>query len=96
MSQKSTENPFGQLLYEGTYKKDTLHIAYTAFDNAVSISITEVRPASPPKTIYSQNYFKWREQAMLAIEDMLVGEMDVEDLVFELKELNDQETQKDG
>ncbi len=79
----SAKNPFGKYLYEGTFVQDTLHIAYTVFDNALSATIYEML-GGKQKTLYSQNFFTNRKMAMELIEAVLKGDMDPDDLVFEL------------
>lgn len=80
----STHTPFGKYLYEGWMDKDNIRVAYTVHDNAISLTISERNG----KTLYSQNFFKWRDTALETINTALTGDTDVEDLIFKLKELN--------
>ncbi len=83
----SAQNPFGKHLYEGTFVRDALHITYTVFDNALSVTIYEAKPAEhveQQKTLYSQNFFVNRKMAMELIEAVLQDKVDPDDLVFEL------------
>lgn len=86
----SLDSPYGKYMYEGRYKKEELEVAYTKFERALSISIYENRPGSQ-KTIYSQNFFGKRDQAMTLIDGVLQGTTEVDDLVFSLKELKERE-----
>jgi len=86
----STENPFGKYLYEGTYVKGNLNIAYTEFDNAISVTIFE-KHGEMQKTLYSQNFFENTRKVMDLIQSMLGGLLDPEDLVFELQGLKTKE-----
>jgi hypothetical protein len=86
----STENPFGKYLYEGTYVKGDLNIAYTEFDNAIAITIFE-KHGDQQKTLYSQNFFENTLTVMELIQSMLGGTLDPEDLVFELQRLKTEE-----
>ena len=86
----STENPFGEYLYEGTYVKGDLNIVYTEFDNAIAITIFEKR-GEQQKTLYSQNFFENTGIAMELIQAMLGGTLDPEDLIFELQRLKTEE-----
>ncbi len=83
----SAKSPFGKHLYDGTYARGDLHIAYTVFDNALSVTVYEKKGPGKEgiqKTLYSQNFFVDHETPMRLIEDVMAGEMDPEDLVFEL------------
>lgn len=81
----------GKYLFEGSYVKDTLHVVYTSFENAVAITIYEMH-GEKQKTLLTQNFFKERELALGTIEDVLEGTVDAEDLIFKLKEIKDRET----
>lgn len=87
-----TKSPFGMFLFEGHYKKDTLEVAYTMFDNALSVSIFEKHNDGKQKTLYSQNFFKNATEARDLIDQSFQAG-DCEDLVFQLKEIKDQETE---
>jgi hypothetical protein len=87
------KNPFGSVLFEGHYKKNDLEVAYVVFDNALSATIFEKHKDGSQKTIFSQNFFDSAIDARAAIEDVLREDDEVEDLVFRLKELKEQETE---
>ena len=87
----SIKDMLGEHLFEGSYVKGTLHVVYGMFENAVSITIYEMH-GSTQKTLYTQNFFKQRDHALGTVEDVLAGKVDVEDLIFQLKEIKDKET----
>lgn len=86
----TTESPFGQYLYEGTFIKGDLNIAFTKFDNALSVTIYESKGGSQ-KTIYSQNFFAGADQAKSHVDSVLEGKSDPEDLVFHLESCKEME-----
>lgn len=86
----TTKNPFGPLLFQGGYRKETIEIVYARYDNGISVTILEHygELRNPQfRTIYTQNFFKQADTALEKIEDVLSGDVDVEDLVFMLKNL---------
>jgi len=90
----ANDNPFGTFKYEGRYEKDKLVIAYGMYEKAVSITIYEMQPATPnlaaghsQKTLYSSSFFSNRTFAMEMVEEMLHGNLDPDDLIFELEKL---------
>ena len=87
----SLKQQLGKHCFDGSYVKDLLHVAYSSFENAVSVTIYETHETKQ-KTLYTQNFFQNRDMALHTIEDVLAGAVDVEDLIFQLKEIKDQET----
>lgn len=92
----ANDNPFGKFMYEGRYEKDELVIAYGKYEKAVSITIYEMPQATKEhsssqaqKTLYSGAFFATRDQAMEIIYDLLNGHTDPDDLIFELKQLKE-------
>lgn len=86
----STRSPFGKYQYEGTYAKDGLRIAYTVFEDALSVSIIE-GDEKKQRTLYSQNFFAGRQKAADRIQELLSGKVDPEDLIFALDSITEQE-----
>ena len=87
----TTESPFAKFLYEGNYVKGELHIAYAVFENALQVTIFE-KKGDTQKTLYSQNFFDNRLLAKEFIQEVLEGNMDPDDLVFNLQETKERET----
>lgn len=91
----STENPFGEYLYEGSFTKGDLYVAYTEFDNALTVTIIEKNPPGHKgidKTLYSESFFSNKLIAMEFIRELLDGRSDPDDLIFELRNLKEQDT----
>lgn len=97
IQQFSSKSPFGKLLFEGRLNKDQLVVDYVQYDNAVSVTIREKQRIDGTggsethgwKTIYTQNFFKGKAGvAMQTVAHAFGGELDVEDLVFDLKEIH--------
>lgn len=86
----ASDNPFGQLILEGQMSVGSLKVSYSKFDKVLSIVVTEV---AENKTVFSQYFTKNFESVMSKIEDVLKNEGDVEDLVFELRELKSKENE---
>jgi hypothetical protein len=91
----TTDNPFEAFLYEGNFAKDDLRIAYGMFKNAMQVTIFEVRD-NVQKTLFSQNYFENRKMAMELIQAVLEGQMDPDDLIFNLQDLKSGTTLTNG
>ena len=87
----TTVNPYGTFLFEGHYKREKLQVAYSVFSNALTVTIFEHTNVGGQKTIYSQNFFASAIDARDAIEECM-REDTVDDLVFRLKELKEQES----
>ncbi len=89
--QFSTKSPFGKFLFEGHLKRGELVVDYVQYDNAVSVTIREDK-GKVGRTVYTQNFFAdGGSAAMKAIAAVLSDEKDVDDLVFRLKELKQEE-----
>jgi hypothetical protein len=87
----TTQNPFGEFLFEGHYKRGLLEVAYSVYDNSFSVTIFEKNEKGVQKTIYSQNYFSNAKAARELVEAVFAkGEF--EDLVFMLRELKEEES----
>lgn len=86
----TTKNPFGEFLFEGHYKRESLEVAYSVYDNAFSVTIFEKNDKGVQRTIYSQNYFENAKMARELVERALANS-DSDDLVFLLKDLKQEE-----
>ena len=90
----TAKSPFGKHLYEGRFTKEGLEIVTVEYDNAVTVTIIEKNPPQKKgldRTVYTQNFFEDREQAKEMVAQVLTGTWDIDDLVFELKALKDEE-----
>ena len=84
----STKSPFGTLLFEGQLRKDSLIVDYVQYDNAVTVTIREDH-GEKGRTVYTQNFFnKKASAAMTIVQNAVIGTVDVDELVFDLKELH--------
>ena len=84
----ASDNPFGQYQYEGRFSRGILEVVHVVYEKAITISILEkVGPNS--RTLYSESFFSMRERALGMIEEMLHGELDSDDLIFNLKDLKE-------
>jgi hypothetical protein len=89
----ANDNPFGAFKYEGRFVKAPLEITYAMYEKAVSITITEKNPPDMKgldKTLYSGAFYVTRNEAMEVIHELLNGVIDPDDLVFELKQLEEE------
>jgi hypothetical protein len=83
----TTENPFGEYLYDGSYKKNSIVVTYVRYENGISVDVKEDF-GDTGRTVYSQNYYgEAAEQAEGIVEQTLSNDLDVDDLVFNLKAL---------
>jgi len=86
----SAENPYGEYKYEGHFEKDQLTIAHAVYEKAISITIYEDVDEGThvsQKTLYTGNFFDNRHEAAEIIDELLHGQMDSDDIIFELKNL---------
>jgi len=91
-----TNTLFGAYLYEGNFIKGSLNITYTMYEKAVSITIFEfANKGKTQHTLFTQNFFDESRSAMHLIEDVMVGNMDSDDLIFSLKDLKASELDGD-
>ena len=84
----STKSPFGEYIKDGSFDSDDIHVSYSIFDNAVTVTIFEVQEDSSQRTLFSQNFFKERDIVIEILTDVLVGKTDVEDLSLILQEID--------
>jgi len=85
------KNLTGKYLYEGTFVKGKLNVAYTMYEKSISVTIFEEHDKGKQNTIYTQNFFDEKSSAVELIEDVMVGNLDPEDLVFTLRDLKEAE-----
>ena len=88
----SADNPFGEFKYEGRFEKDKLAIVHAVYDNAISITIYEMindKQKEFQRTLYTGNFFEQKQVAIEIIDELLHGRMEPEDVIFELKSLED-------
>jgi hypothetical protein len=92
IKQFSTKSPFGKLLFEGQLRRGDLIVDYVQYDNAVTVTIREEhtdKSGTKGRTVYTQNFFKKKAPvAMQAVAHAFGGDLDVDDLIFELKEIH--------
>jgi hypothetical protein len=81
----------GKYLYEGTFTKKKLNVAYTVYENSISVTIFELHDGGKQNTIYTQNFFSEKMTAIKYIEYVMTEKSDPEDLVFALRDLKDSE-----
>lgn len=74
----------GKCLMSGTYLKDDLLIAYSQHENAIHVSIVEVRDGNQEKLIFSRYYFDEIDVVREMIKACIDNEDDRMDLVFKL------------
>jgi hypothetical protein len=84
-------NVYGEFLFEGSYRKDSLEIIYSKFENVLSVSIVDHVDEDYSKTLYTQNFFTKADEVLGKVEDMLRGNTDPEDFVFVLEGLKAEE-----
>lgn len=85
----SAENPYGEFKYEGRFEKKDLTIAHAVYDKAISITIYEDNKQGGQKTLYTGNFFENRIEAAQIIDELLHGDMDSDDVIFELKNIEE-------
>jgi hypothetical protein len=78
-------------LYEGTFVKKKLTVAYTVYENSISVTIFELHDKNVQNTIYTQNFFDEKMTALKYIENVMNEKTDPEDLVFALRDLKESE-----
>jgi hypothetical protein len=83
----SAENPYGEFKYEGRFEKNDLTIAHAVYEKAITITIYEDNKQGGQKTLYTGNFFENRVDAAQIIDELLHGNMDSDDVIFELKNL---------
>lgn len=81
----------GKYLYEGTFVKGKLHVAYTMYEKSIAVSIFELHDGDKQNTLYTQNFFDEKVSALECVEDVMMGRLDVDDLVFTLRDLKESE-----
>ena len=84
------DNPFGKHLYEGRFQKDNLEVIHVVYEDALTVTIIEKadpRGKGMDRPIFTGNFFDNKMIALEMVEDMLHGNTDPDDLVFELKNL---------
>lgn len=87
----STESPFGKLQFEGHLKRDELCVDYVRYENAITITIREDYGENG-RTVYTQNFFGDSvPQALAMVEAVMAGKQEVDELVFQLKDLKEEE-----
>jgi len=87
----AANNPFGKLVLEGHMTCGVLKVAYSQFESVLSVTITD---SSVGKTIFSQYFSKDFDKVKGTIESILKtkDDSDAEDLVFQLRELKEAES----
>lgn len=88
-----------KFLYCGTFDRDSISVGYTVYKNAVSVNVYETHSKgvrAHNKTLYAQNFYKYKDLALTAIEGVLRGTGEVEDLIFKLKDLKEEEHKNNG
>ena len=85
--QYSSASPFGKHLRDATIKDDEINVAYSVFDNAISVTVYEIQDDKSQKTLYSQNFFKNKERVLSELIMAMNGDTDVQDIPLILQEL---------
>jgi hypothetical protein len=80
----ATDNPFGTYLSSGRVTLGELVVSYSRYKGAFTITIVDV-----DRTIYSDNFFSTRLIAAEFAEKAFCGDLDPEDLIFELQKLKE-------
>lgn len=86
------DNPFGTPIVTGSTTRGNLELTSTTFDSGtLTVTIREIdheNEGIPTRTIYSQNFGPPRsERVALILHEFHSGKIEVEDLVFKLKEV---------
>jgi hypothetical protein len=88
----AADNPFGEYLYEGRFQKDNLVITHAVYKDAVTVTITETSTSQMKdldKTLFTANFFENKLMALELVDELLHDRMDPEDLIFELRNLQE-------
>jgi len=88
----AADNPFGEYLYEGRFQKENLVITHAVYKDAVTVTITEMNPSQMKgldKTLFTANFFENKLMALELVDELLHDRMDPEDLIFELRNLQE-------
>jgi hypothetical protein len=93
-------------IYSGSVSRDTLNIGYTVYNNAISIAVYEkftkgigtrfLKDEERVKTLYSQIFYEFKDDALKNVDDVIRGKEDADDLIFRLKELKEEEIKAHG
>lgn len=84
----TAETPFGRVLFEGHLQRGILVVDYVQYTNGVSVTVREDHNEKG-RTVYTQNYFNEKGPvAMKVVADAMSGLLDLEDLVFSLKDIH--------
>lgn len=82
----SAEYPFGVEMWTYRLTREKLEVVLTQFERALSVTVREQFGTGTTRTLFSQNYVKFIDETRNKIHDLFLKN-DMEDLVFELKEL---------
>lgn len=83
----ATDNPFGELQYEGHWSKGNIHVDYALYEKIMTVNVKDTS-VKPTLTVYSQNYIgDFRVDAEESIQQVLRDESDIDDLVFSLQDI---------
>ena len=89
----AADNPFGAYKYETRFTKDLLEIVCAVYEKATNITIIEKNDPKKKgldKTLYSDSFFdKHAGRAFARISELVHGDLEPEDLIFELKEIKE-------
>ena len=91
----ASDNPYGQYLYENKFTRERLRITTVVFDEAVSVTLTEVSPPDEKgldRTIWSGSFFKQKTEALRLVQSAITLNIDPDDLIFGLTELKEKDT----
>lgn len=83
------DNPYGKFILESRTTVGELELAFCRFENAMQVSIREVKTGQPPVTKYSENFNKNLELVQGSIMESSPNE--IEDLIFMLQQLKEDE-----
>lgn len=85
----ASDNPFGQLRFEGHMECGDVKVAYAQYDNAMSVTLMDVATG---RTLVAMNFKRDFDKVKQTIESVLKGNGgDADDLVFQLLALKEGE-----
>lgn len=87
----TSDNPFGEFKYDGRFQRGDLIVTHAVYERAITITIVE-KTREYTHTVYSDNFFSERAIALNCVERMLHGQLDPDDLIFELKDIKGRDT----